>query len=146
MSRSGYTDDGDCDDDLALGRWRGIIASATRGKRGQRFFLDLVAALDALPDKRLVSGELQNKEGAVCALGALGKFRGVDVGALDTYDHEALGKTFNVAEQLTQEVMYENDERRWNRMTDEQRWQDVRAWAVKQLRPETLLEMGGGGT
>lgn len=32
MGRHGYTDD--CDDVLASGRWRGIVASAIRGKRG----------------------------------------------------------------------------------------------------------------
>ncbi len=144
MSRSGYIDGGDSDDDLRMGRWRGIIASATRGKRGQQFFRDLVAALDAMPEKRLASGELQDKEGAVCALGALGKHRGVELGALDTYDHEALGKTFNVAEQLTQEVMYTNDEA-WPGKPDDTgqaRWQQVRAWAARQIVPtEAELEL-----
>ncbi len=133
MSRSGYTDDND--DPLALGRWRAIIASATRGKRGQRFFRDLVAALDAMPEKKLARSALETQEGAVCALGALGRHRGVDLGELDTYDWEQLGKTFDVAEQLTQEVMYENDES-WVRGSDEQRWQHVRDWAAKQIKPE----------
>jgi len=41
MSRSGYSDD--CEgSELAM--WRGQVASAKRGKRGQRFFRELVAA------------------------------------------------------------------------------------------------------
>lgn len=127
MSRSGYSDDLF---PLDLGRWRAQVASAMRGKRGQQFFRDLIAALDALPEKKLVRGHLE-KDGAVCALGALGRHRGVDVGTLDTEDYDALGVTFNIAYQLAQEVMYENDERYG---TDENRWQRMRDWAELQLR------------
>ena len=71
MSRSGYSDD--FDDNGQLACYRGVIASATRGKRGQKFFRDLVMALDAMPIKRLVNNELETTDGEVCALGALGK-------------------------------------------------------------------------
>lgn len=131
MSRSGYSDDLDA---LALGRWRAIIASATRGKRGQRFFRDLVAALDAMPEKKLAKSKLETETGSVCALGALGRQRGIELGGLDTYDHEALGETFDIAHQLAQEVMFENDER-WCR-SDEERWQQVRDWAARQIARE----------
>lgn len=108
MSRAGYSDDGD--DPLAMGRWRAQIRSATRGKRGQQFFRDLIAALDALPEKELIAGELKTDEGCVCALGALGTARGVDLSELDTEDYERLGATFDIASQLARETMYENDE------------------------------------
>jgi hypothetical protein len=45
MSRSGYSDDLD---PLALGRWRGRVASAMRGKRGQAFLREMLAAMDAM--------------------------------------------------------------------------------------------------
>lgn len=70
MSRAGYSDDLD---PLDLGRWRAQVLSALRGKRGQAFLRDLIAALDAMPEKRLVSGDLQDETGCVCALGALGR-------------------------------------------------------------------------
>ena len=57
MSRSGYTDD--LDDDLAMGRWRGMVASATRGRRGQKLLTDLLAALDAMPEKALVAKQIR---------------------------------------------------------------------------------------
>ena len=57
MSRSGYIDD--LDDPLELGRWRGRVASAVRGKRGQRLLRDLLDALDAMPEKRLVADVLE---------------------------------------------------------------------------------------
>ncbi len=129
MSRSGYSDDLE---PLAMGRWRNTIAIATNGRRGQRFFRELVQALDAMPEKRLVKGDLQDANGEVCALGALGRAKGKPIEAIDTYDHEALGETFDIAHQLAQEVMYENDEVRW-RATPEERWQHVRKWAEQQV-------------
>lgn len=138
MSRSGYSDD--FDDDLAMGRWRAVIESSTRGKRGQRFFLDLVTALDAMPEKRLIDGELQTFEGEVCALGALARHRGRSVRDMDAEDHRALGQEFDISRQLAAETMYMNDED-CEGHTPEERWESVRKWAIKQLRPETLLEM-----
>lgn len=139
MSRAGYSDDLD---PLDLGRWRGQVKSAIRGKRGQEFFKRLVEALDAMPEKVLVQGDLQDESGCVCALGALGRHRGVDLESLDTYDYDQLGKTFDIAHQLAQETMYENDEGggcfldtdgAWKRETPERRWQRLRDWAVSHL-------------
>lgn len=129
MSRCGYSDDLDA---LDLGRWRGQVTSAIRGKRGQKFFADLVAALDAMPEKRLIRGELEDNEG-VCALGAIGKARGVNLDHIDTEDYDRLGEVFDIAHQLAQETMYINDE--WGRRgTPEERWSLVREWAGKQLK------------
>ena len=131
MSRHGYSDNAD---NLAM--WRGVIASATRGKRGQAFFRALLEALDAMPDKRLVEGELQTDEGAVCALGCLGKARGVDMKDVDTTDWPQLGELFNIAPQLAQEVMFMNDEDYCGRRSPEQRWRVVRDWAARQIQIE----------
>lgn len=132
MSRSGYHDDLDI---LDLGRWRGQVASAIRGKRGQAFLKEMIEALDALPEKRLIKNEIV--EGCeVCALGAVGKKRGLDLDSLDPHDHDGLGNTFGVAHQLVQEIEWENDEGGWNE-TPEQRWTRVRAWVSGQLRSTT---------
>lgn len=138
MSRSGYSEDLD---PLELGRWRGQVDSALRGKRGQAFLRDLIAALDALPDKKLVSGNLE-KEGSVCALGALARLKAVNVGELDTYDYDALGETFNIAHQLAQETMHINDE--YYPRDDAARWERVRDWAVAQLRATPALDGKAG--
>lgn len=130
MSRCGYSDELD---PLDLGRWRAQVKSAIRGKRGQAFLRDLIAALDAMPEKALVSGELQDESGCVCALGALGTKRGVDLTNLDTYDYDQLGDTFDIAHQLAQEVMWINDQ--WEyRASPERRWQVVRNWAATNLQ------------
>lgn len=140
MSRSGYSDD--CEN---IAMWRGQVASASRGKRGQTFFRDLITALDAMPEKRLIKGDIRDDSGCVCALGALGAARGFDLDTIDPYAYDELGAKFNIAHQLAQEVMYENDEGstihevngEWVRETPELRWQRVRAWAVEQLTPDT---------
>ena len=138
MSRSGYTDD--MDDDLAMGRWRAQVASATRGKRGQRLLTDLLAALDAMPEKALVVGELENKDGDVCALGALGKVRGIDMAKIDPQDPDQVANAFDIAPQLAREIVYINDEYfdSYTAKTPEQRWRGMRAWVAKQIKPEPL--------
>ncbi len=172
MSRHGYTEyDGDENTDLAMGRWRAQVASAMRGRRGQKFFVDLIAALDALPEPKLVAGHLETTEGEVCALGALGRYRQVklpdpenpeETDPEDEADWDWLGDAFNIAPQLAQETMYVNDEHAPRVTTsdgyvalgrdyvhgplehpDITRWKAVRRWAVRRLTPETLLALAG---
>lgn len=110
MSRSGYCDDDD-GDNWSLIRWRGAVASAIRGARGQKTLRELLAALDSMPDKRLVSDELQTADGEFCTLGALGAARGVPMADVDMDDREAVASLFDIAPALAAEIMYENDER-----------------------------------
>lgn len=135
MSRSGYTDDIDWDNTASL--YRANVARATRGKRGQKFFRDLVAALDAMPEKKLIRGELEEEQGAVCALGALRKAKAVPLEPLLESDWDALGDAFDVAPMLTQEVMFENDDdfAYYGDETPEERWTRMRRWVAKRVRP-----------
>ena len=162
MSRSGYCDDYGDDDPLALGRYRAQVASAIRGKRGQALLRELLAALDAMPQKQLVAGELE-ADGQFCALGVVGQARGLNLAAIDTYDVESLGGTFNIADQLAREIMWVNDdhvqEHRWvqveicgpmrtwdrghhqsmsvpNEFAGMQRWQVVRDWVEAHITKE----------
>lgn len=128
MSRSGYSDDGE---NLAM--WRGQVASAIRGKRGQAFLRELIEALDAIPEKRLIKNDLQKADGAVCAIGSVAVRRGIDMAPLDIDDPEALSRVFGIAPQLVAEIEYMNDEGGW-RETPEQTWSRMRAWAVENLR------------
>lgn len=107
MSRSGYSDDCDGWD---LIRWRGAVNSAIKGKRGQAFLRELAAALDAMPDKRLIADELQTAEGDYCTIGVLGAARGIDMSKLDPDDRETVAAAFNIAPALAAEIVYENDE------------------------------------
>lgn len=136
MSRSGYTDDY-ADDHWTLALWRGSIASAIRGRRGQAFFRGLVEALDSMPNKRLVYGDLETPDGDVCALGAKARHQSASLDPNDTENYEKLGATFDIAPRLTQEVMYENDEGSRPSETPEQRWTRMRKWAEDQIRKES---------
>ena len=150
MSRSGYSDD--CEN---LAMWRGMVMGATLGKRGQAFFRALLAALDAMPERRLIQGALEEGDGEVCALGALGRARGIDMTEVDPSAPSEVAPLFDIAECLAQEVVYMNDEyyditttddkKGYRDYTPEERWQKMRAWVVKQIRvtspvSETLNE------
>ena len=145
MSRHGYIED--CDfDALAHGRWRAQVASAIRGKRGQAFLRELVAALDAMPEKKLITDALVTEAPSfippehapsapmVCAIGSVGARRGIDLARLDPDDYDNLANVFGIAHQLVQEIEYFNDEaRRWSGETQEQRWQRMRDWAARRI-------------
>ena len=139
MSRSGYSDGVEGWESI---RYRGAVASAIRGKRGQQFIRDLVASLDVLPSKRLIRHKLVDGE-EVCAIGSVGKMRGVDMSAVNPEDYfdydcgEEIASLFGIAPALAREIMDENDEHDfWEKETPEQRWQRVRKWAVSQLHPQ----------
>lgn len=133
MSRSGYSDDWG-DDNWSMICWRGTVASSIRGKRGQAFLRDLLAALEALPEKRLTAHMLR-AEGEVCTIGALGVQRGVELEKLDPEAYWDVAAAFNVAEPLVREVVYENDEGAYSE-TPEQRFLRMRAWVARHLKPE----------
>lgn len=130
MSRSGYSDD--YEEQWALIRWRGAVASAIRGKRGQAFLREMLAALDALEQKRLIKNDLV-REGEVCAIGALGVARGVDMSEIDPEDRDTVAGRFGIPLSLASEVMYMNDE--WHYREDpETRFARMRAWVVSEIR------------
>lgn len=152
MSRSGYSDDLH---PLELGRWRGQVASAMRGRRGQSFLKEMLEAMDAMPEKRLIVHDLV-KEGEVCAIGAVAVARGIDVSELDPDDGEAVGAAFGIPHQLAQEIVYLNDEcsgnhakevvingqlrRIWRDDTPEERWQRMRDWIISNIRERVSSE------
>ena len=134
MSRSGYTDD--YDNDWSHIMWRGAVASAFRGRRGQAFLRELLAALDALPSKRLVENELECG-GEVCTLGAVGRARGIDMNRLDPEDAYGIAGKLDIARAMACEIMYENDKggaSYWNGESPERRFERMREWVVSEIR------------
>lgn len=130
MSRSNYSDGcGGWD----LIRWRGAVAAAVKGARGQKLLRELYAALGAMPEKRLIASSLIEVGGEVCALGCLGRARGLDMTPLDPEDPEAVAKAFGVAPALVQEIVFENDEA-WGSQNGHQRWLRMRAWVAEQIK------------
>lgn len=131
MSRSGYSDD--FDDHWSLIRWRGAVTSAIRGKRGQAFLREMLAALDALPEKKLIADDLE-ADGCVCAIGAVGKARGLDMSELDPYDRETVAARFRIPYSLACEIFFENDGDFFLREeSPESRFIRMRQWIESQL-------------
>lgn len=128
MSRSNYNDD---IDNWQLIRWRGQVVSAIRGSRGQKLLRDLLAALDAMPVRSLIAHELESNTGAVCALGALGNARGMDMSTLDPDDAESVAAAFNMAPQLAREIVHVNDECSY--VTPKLRWTVMRDWVASKV-------------
>lgn len=134
MSRSGYYEGYDDDDQWQLIRYRGMVASATRGKRGQALFKDILIAMNGMPSKRLIARELEQKDGAVCAIGAAGKLRGVDMSKLDPEDAETVAGKFDIADCLAREIVWENDECGRRKETPEERFIRMRRWVRSQIK------------
>jgi hypothetical protein len=156
MSRSGYSDE--CEN---IGLYRQAVAKASNGKRGQKFFKELIEALDAMPTKELVAmdddySDAVALKNSVCALGALGLKKGFAIESLSDKSavHEFL-ESLNVAKSLRNETVYMNDEvfSQWFSWqvnlvglvitdygefenSDAGRWQFMRAWAVSNLKKE----------
>ena len=146
MSRSGYIEDGDYDQ-WNLIRYRGAVNSAFKGKRGQAFLKEMLAALDALPEKRLIKNDLETRQfityshwgmieiEAVCAIGAVGKARGLDMSKLDPEDSVTVASTFNIAESMAREIVFENDEGDyWGKETPEQLYDRMRRFVVASIK------------
>ena len=135
MSRSGYSDDSS--DNWAVIRWRGAVASAMRGQRGDAFLHEMLAALDALPVKELHSHALIH-EGCVCALGAVAVSRKLEVdplllGPAPGFCAGDMAELFGIPRALAAEVMHENDEGTWGSETPEARFRRMRRWIVEHI-------------
>lgn len=128
MSRSGYVEADDCDDhaNLRIAGWQANVRRMMRGKAGQAFLWELYLALEALPEKALITGGLINNDGTCCALGALALARKIEIPEEmkivrsvdgepddepdDMYFYEEVAPLLNIKTMMAQEVMYANDE------------------------------------
>src|SRR5262245_41467624 len=96
MSRSGLIEAGECDP-LDVARYRSAVGNAIRGERGQNFLKGLLAEMDAMPEKRLISGAWETPVGGlpfaptggdVCAIGVMTRARKLDMSDADPEDDE----------------------------------------------------------
>lgn len=130
MSRSGYSED---HDDWSMIRWRGAVASAIRGKRGQGLLVELRDAMDAMPVKELIAHELI-AEGSFCTLGVVGHARGIPLTEIDPEDSATVACQFNIAEPLVKEIVFLNDEAGWHAETPQKRWTRMRQWVEQNIK------------
>lgn len=154
--RINYSDEEERPGQFAL--WDANCRRSIRGKIGQRELRELEAALLALPDKRLIHGALTDDDGAVCAIAAYAKHKGVDLSKFDPeYDSDEVGIAAGMPALVAWKVVALNDiecddvwevadgpERRGyglykggiayiRPMTPEERYEKVLAWVRSQL-------------
>jgi hypothetical protein len=132
MSRSGYSDDYDEAFSNAGWLWMRTVENAINGKQGQTFLREMLEALEAMPKKRLISGELEDASGEVCALGCVGKKRGIDMRNLDPEESEAIAEAFKIPRALVCEIEYQNDDGNHG-ATPEGRYGGMVRWIKRQL-------------
>lgn len=130
MGRANYTSDLESKE---LNMWRGAVASGIRGRRGQQLLKDLRESLLALPVKKLIAEELETNDGEVCALGAVGKLRKIDMKEIDPDDSETVAGVFNVSDALAREIVYQNDEGAWHD-TPEERYTRMLEWCQANIK------------
>jgi len=128
MSRSGYSDD--CEN---LGLYRGAVDRALQGQRGQAFLRELAAAMDAMPEKVLITGDLINEQGQCCTIGVVCKTRGLDVTRVAASEPDDVAKMIGLARSMTAEIAFMNDEWESPRETPAARWVRMRKWVSDNL-------------
>jgi hypothetical protein len=136
MNRSSYAEAEFCCWDVV--RWRGAVASAIKGRRGQSLLKRLRAAFDAHPDKKLVANSFA-ADGAFCTLGLLAHHKGIDLSNINpsAVDYERLADKFDVSEALVREIMFENDEGmcpdHYSNSDEEERFVNMRRWIERHI-------------
>jgi len=128
MSRSGYSDE--CGN---IELYRASVERALRGKRGQAFLRELATAMDAMPEKVLIAGDLVSEHGECCTIGVVCKARQLDVSHLDVYDPETVAGAVGIARSMAAEIEYMNDEAAWGSELPNERWKRMRKWVADNL-------------
>jgi hypothetical protein len=142
VSRSGYYDDYSGEEWWWI-RWRGAVASAINGRRGQAFLREMREALDAMEPKELIAGALV-EDGKACAIGSVALRRGIDVTSLDPEDAEVVANTFGIARALAAEIAFENDEAFYSGYSDDfgsvpaKRWEYMRRWVEENIKTDAV--------
>ena len=139
MSRSNYSDDGwdSREEQWRYICYRGAVNSAIKGKQGQAFLKEMLAALDAMPEKKLIAHELE-LDGQYCAMGVVGKNRGLDLNTVDAQEAEQVAKLFGLSEAMVREIAFMNDDEfcYFCESPEENRWRDMRKWIVENITNE----------
>lgn len=95
---------------------------AARTPHGQAMFRDLIAGLDALPRRVLITGTMENVDGDVCAMMALHRFSDYQ------YDCETIAEELLIRTRIIR--VNDSD---CSYLTPSERWAHVRAWAQSQI-------------
>jgi len=116
--------------------YRNAVERDMKGKRWQAFMGELAAALDAMPEKALISDELIDGKGGCCALGAVCLARKVDLAQVNCFDSKTVADILGIAPSMAEEIVFMNDECSLLYETPGQRWRRMRAWVTENLSGE----------
>ncbi len=94
---------------------------------------ELLDALDAMPDKRLIEGDLVTEDGECCTIGALLLHKKVSNPRHYHEWNEGIAAQLDVATCLVQEIEWENDEAACQELP-EKRWTRMRKWVAAQIK------------
>ena len=90
--------------------WQANIDRCLKGKKGQAALLEFREALLALPEKRLIADALYDEEGSVCAVGAYGAYKGVNLNDCDPdYETDEAGFKFGLPRLVAWKLVELND-------------------------------------
>ncbi len=129
--RINYSDEEDYPGQFEL--WQANCKRSLRGKLGQQELTELRAALINLPEKRLLLGVLEDGEGGVCAVGAYGKRKGLDLSKFDSDSStDEVGIAGGMPALVAWKVVEMNDVE-FDHVTPEQRYEKMLAWVESQL-------------
>lgn len=127
--------------------WQANCRRSLKGKKGQSALRELEAALLALPEKRLIANKLQDRQGEVCALGALAKYKNHEMAVAETteddewddewdYDidgsMEEFGVSLGMPRMVAWKVVALNDIE-LEGLSPESRYERVLAWTQRQI-------------
>lgn len=135
--RINYCDEEDFPGQFEL--WQGNCERSLRGKQGQEELRELRAALLALPEKRLIHGTLEDEDGNVCAIGAYGKRKGLDLSKFDVdSDTDEVGIAGGMPKLVAWKVVEMNDIEFDYAVTPEERYTKMLAWVEKKLQASNV--------
>lgn len=135
--RINYTDEEDYPGQFDL--WQANCERSLRGKQGQEELRELRNALLALREKRLLLGTLEDEEGGVCAVGAYGKHKGIDLSKFDVdSDTDDVGIAGGMPPLVAWKVVEMND-LQFDHVTPEQRYEKMLAWVESKLSPSAKV-------
>lgn len=87
--------------------------------------------MEGMEQKELIENSLE-KDGQYCALGVVGKSRGIDLRRLDPDDYDHLAKVFGISAALVQEIEWINDQ--WSAKYPWMRWDYVYTWVRENIK------------
>lgn len=137
--RISYSEDEDYPGQFGL--WQANCDRSIAGRAGQLALRELEAALLALPEKRLIAHELE-RDGDVCAIGALVKYKGITPKNDPDGEMDLIGVECGIPRLAAWKLVELNDsilDTKWSDgklipLTPEERYQSVLDWVRKRLK------------